>query len=194
MYITEDVIKRLAEQYGQPQSWYASMFCYPDEFEMIRASQKDGRNHDVTVYIMKADKIVVNAKHFYPPGLFRAPSGGVNKDENFHEGVRREMSEETGCEMKLKRFLLHTEATFYRREPDGKVITDETVQWRSLVFSADYTSGDFNFSDHHEIREVSLADWEDFERFSHTMRKTAIGGFHYRAALHDRVRQILFPR
>ena len=193
MYITEDTIAGLAEKYGKPESWYAGVFCYPSEFEMIRASQKHGRSHDVTVYILKGDKIIVNAKHFYPPGLFRAPSGGIKKGEAFIDGVRREMCEETGCEINLTRFLLRTEATFYRREPDERIISSQAVQWRSLVFLADYVSGDFKFSDHHEIREVALVSWADFDNFTRVMRRTAIGGFHYRAGLHDRVRQILFP-
>jgi len=191
MYITDDILEALSERYGVPRRWQVSVLAFPDEFHMIRGSRKNGRNHDVTVYIQKGDRLVVNAKHFYPPGLFRAPSGGVEKGEDFIQGALREAHEETGCEIELERFVLHSSVDFYLRHPDG-AITDEVINWRSFVFSARYVSGDFNFSDRHEIREVSLAEWDDFIRFSRTMRQTAIGGFHYRAALHDQVRRCLF--
>ncbi|MFZ5980989.1 MAG: NUDIX hydrolase [Candidatus Zixiibacteriota bacterium] len=190
MYITDDILCSLSERYGPPRIWRVSVFAFPDEFAMIRNSQKGGRNHDVTVYGQKDGRIIVNAKHFYPPGLFRAPSGGVEPGEDFVEGAKREMREETGCEMELEKFILRTAVDFYLMLPDG-TITDRVINWRSFVFTARYVDGDFNFSDRHEIREVSLAAWEDFESFSRTMRQTAIGGFHYRAALHDQVRRWL---
>lgn len=191
MYIGEDIIEHLAEEYGLPEPWHTGVLCYPDEFGMICASQRDGRNHDVTVYIRKGEKLVVNAKHFYPPGLYRAPSGGVHRNENFLAGVYREMFEETGCEIELKRFLLRTDVTFYKMMPDAEIINEERINWRSLVFLADFIKGDFKFSDRHEIREVALVNWADFDAFSRIMRRTAIGGFHYRAALHDQVRRII---
>ena len=187
MYITDDTLQSLSERYGKPRRWAVSVFAFPDEFYMIRGSQKNGRNHDVTVYVRKDDRIIVNAKHFYPPGLYRAPSGGVEPGEAFIEGAKREMREEIGCEIELDRFVLRTAVDFYLMRPDGTVDTDEVINWRSFVFTARYVDGDFDFSDRHEIREVSTAGREDFERFSRTMRRTAIGGFHYRAALHDQV-------
>ena len=61
------------------------------------------------------------------------------------------------------------------------------------MFLARYLSGDFQFTDHQEIREVRLATLDEFEDFSQIMRVTNIGGLHYRAALHDSVRKLLPP-
>jgi len=52
---------------------------------MIRSSQIDGRAHDITLYIENAGRIAVTAKHDYPPGLYRAPSGGLHAGETLEQ-------------------------------------------------------------------------------------------------------------
>jgi 8-oxo-dGTP pyrophosphatase MutT (NUDIX family) len=201
MYVTDSMIHRIVELYGVPVEKLFIINSAREEVERIRASQRDGRDHDVTVYIRKEDKVVVIAKHFYPPGLYRAPSGGIHFGEDFETGVRREMAEETGCDFRLDRFLLKTSVQFafnpsadasFQSDRQGKTdgVRDgvrDDVRWRSFVFLATYTSGDFNFTDKHEIREVRLADWKEFETFGRIMRQLPRGGFLYRAALHEAV-------
>jgi len=93
------------------------------------------------------------------------------------------MREEIGCEIELDRFLLQTAVTFS--------YGNEEIFWRSFVFLAHYVTGDFQFTDKHEIREVSLVDWSEFELFGRIMRQSDVGGFHYRAALHETVAGIV---
>jgi 8-oxo-dGTP pyrophosphatase MutT (NUDIX family) len=126
---------------------------------------------------------VVIAKHFYPPGLYRAPSGGLHPGEDFETGIAREVGEETGCSVVLDKFLLRTAVTFSHEHGN--------VFWRSFVFLADYKSGDFRHTDTYEIREVRLADWSEFESFGRIMRTMEVGGLHYRAALHETVVELL---
>jgi len=184
MYVTEDMIAWMAEQYGRPERHPFAVPVPDQEYDFIRSTQKNGRNHDITLYILRGDQVIVNAKHFYPPGLYRAPSGGLNLGEDFHLGVDRETMEETGCRIELTRFLLRTDVRF--RKEDG-----DAIRWRSLVFLARYVSGDFKFTDHREIREVRLADWGEFQTFGRIMRQSDKGGLHYRAALHDAVAELL---
>ena len=177
------MIARMADQYGRPHS---REFCFEatsGELDRIRSSQKYGRNHDVTLYIRKDNQIVVIAKHFYPPGMYRAPSGGLHPGEDFESGIAREVSEETGCSITLDKFLLRTAVTFNNEH--------DSVFWRSFVFLADYQSGDFQHTDKDEIREVYLAGWSEFESFGRIMRAMDIGGLHYRAALHETVTELL---
>ncbi len=186
MFITPDMIERLKSEYGAPE--YAD-FHIPvslKELDFIRSTQKEGRRHDVTLYIVKDKKIIVTAKHFYPPGMFRAPSGGVKKGEEIVDGAKREALEETGCEIDLVRFLLVTNVLFEHEEDPP----DELL-WHSYVFQARYLSGDFNFTDTHEIREVRLAGLEEFPGFAKIMRDMNIGGLRYRAALHERIAPLL---
>ena len=186
MFITEEMITKLKENFGQPKEVRFRFPVEQKEFDRIKSSQKNGRQHDVTLYIQKDDSFVVIAKHFYPKGMFRAPSGGINPGEDFIEGAKREALEETGCEIEINRFLLLTDVTFYlKNKPEKK------IEWNSFVFLADYVAGDFQFTDKNEIREVAVVTIEDFEKYSAMMRQTDIGGLNYRAALHDEVKKTM---
>jgi len=183
MFIDEATIAGLKDQYGQPEHDDFKYSISEDEQKVITGSQKNGRKHDVTLYIIKDEQIIVIAKHFYPPNLFRAPSGGVELGEDFIVGAKREALEETGCKIEIESFLLETSVNFINK--------GNKVAWNSYVFQARYLSGDFQFTDHNEIREVRMADLKEFETFSKIMHSSTIGGLHYRAALHDAVKPLL---
>jgi len=185
MFVTEQMIQDMVARYGAPTIASFHTPVSEQEYRRIRASQKDGRNHDVTLYVHKDDKIVVIAKPFYPSGLFRAPSGGLKPDESFEEGIAREMQEEAGIEITLRRFLLRTSVIFENKENKNR------IDWRSFVFLADYRSGNFQFTDHSEIASVRLASWGEFQTFSRIMLSSDIGGLHYRAALHEQVAKLV---
>jgi 8-oxo-dGTP pyrophosphatase MutT (NUDIX family) len=184
MYVTETQIERMELKYGRPQQRHFVIPVTDKEYARIRSSQKGGRNHDFTVYILKDDRVVVIAKHPYPPSLYRAPSGGIRPGEDFEAAIHREVAEETGCRIGIDRFILRTSVEFMRGD-------NAVIHWRSFVFVAHYVSGDFAFTDHHEIRSVRLAEWSEFEGFGRIMRSTTTGGLHYRAALHEAVAGIL---
>jgi 8-oxo-dGTP pyrophosphatase MutT (NUDIX family) len=150
------------------------------EFARLKSSQKHGRKHDITMFIRRAGKIVVIAKHFYPPGLYRAPSGGIVPGEDFVEGAMREAGEETGCEIELVRYLMRIGVIFWNENSDE-------VGWVSHVFSADSNGGELRQRDTAEIREVRLAGLDDFDRYNKFMLHSELGGFHYRAFLQDEV-------
>jgi 8-oxo-dGTP pyrophosphatase MutT (NUDIX family) len=183
MFVTDELIRRMEVQYGVPARNRVDIPCTPRELDRIKGSQKEGRNHDVTLYIRKERQWIVMAKHVYPPGLFRAPSGGLHPGESFEDGVARELAEETGCEATLQRFLLRSDVYFHAG--------DRELYWRSFVFVGDYRSGNFQYTDHHEIREIRLAEWAEFAEWGRVMRTLDMGGLHYRAALHERVASLL---
>jgi ADP-ribose pyrophosphatase YjhB (NUDIX family) len=183
MYIDADELQSIRAEYGTPVHRSARFEMIEDEFEWLKRSQKYGRSHDVTMFIRYNDKFIVNAKHFYPSGLYRAPSGGINPGETIETGARREAREETGCEIELREFLLEIEVQFYRES--------ESIDWISYVFLCDYISGDLEPQDTREIKEVALASLEDFERFGQTMLKTDRGGFHYRSFLQQEALELI---
>lgn len=183
MYVTPAMVEAMAARYGRPGE---TAFTFPvsaREHAFIRSSQRFQREHDATMYIVKDGRIVVIAKHHYPPGLYRAPSGGLHPGESFEEGIAREAMEETGAALALERFLLISRVTFTH--------TDGDIPWRSYVFRARFESGDFRFTDTREIREVRLAQPAEFETFGRIMRSLEVGGLHYRAALHEAVAPLL---
>jgi 8-oxo-dGTP pyrophosphatase MutT (NUDIX family) len=186
MFIKSDIINSLKEKFGCPRTAEFHIPVGLEEYDRIKGSQKNNRQHDVTLYIEKDSKWVVIAKHFYPPGMYRAPSGGINPSEDFIEGAKREALEETGCDIELIKFLLLTNVIFYvKDDPDRK------IEWHSYVFHAKYISGDFDFSDTKEIKEVKLADLSEFEIYKEIMLRQNIGGLNYRAGLHDKVKDLI---
>lgn len=186
MFVTEEMVREMVRQFGVPVFREFVIPATSIELQRIRSSQRDGRNHDVTLYIEKGEKLIAMAKHAYPPGLFRAPSGGIHPGESFMQGINREAAEETGCEIEVVRFLLKTSVTFHSAETPP-----DTIMWRSFVFLARYVSGDFAYTDHDEISALRLADWNEFESFGKIMRQTDSAGLHYRAELHEVVAEIL---
>ncbi len=185
MFITKEIIQNLADRFGVPKKVAFEFEVSEEEYDLIKSSQKNGREHDVTLYIVKDKKLIVIAKHFYPKGLFRAMSGGINEGEDFVTGAKREALEETGCEIAFEKFILQTHVQFKQKN------SDKLINWYSYVFKADYVSGEFDFTDKHEIREVALVDIKEFDKYSATMRASDRGGLHYRAALHDEVVKLL---
>lgn len=182
-YVTEEMIAGMAARFGAPYERSFHFDVTAKEVARIKSSQKDGRDHDVTLYVSHADRLLVMAKHIYPPGLYRAPSGGLKPGESFEHGIAREIAEELGCVIALDRFLLRTAVRFQH--------DNNWVDWRSFVFLAHYVEGDFNYTDHHEIREVAQVPWSDFAKFGRMMRATDLGGLHYRASLHETVVELL---
>ncbi len=60
---------------------------------MIRASQRDQRARDVTVFVFNGAQLAVIAKPSYPPGAFRVP-GGIDAAWLF--GYARRFERRTG--------------------------------------------------------------------------------------------------
>ena len=132
MFIPQETIRNLSEKFGQPKEVAFEIEISEDEFDFIKSTQKKGREHDVTLYIIKDKKIIVVAKHFYPKGLYRAPSGGINPGEDFETGAKREALEETGCEIAFEKFLIKTHVQF------KQINSDKILNWYSYVFQAKY--------------------------------------------------------
>ncbi len=230
MFVSDDMIRQMEERFGVPVSRTYRIATTAHELARIASSQKHGRNHDVTLYVQKDDKWIVIAKHPYPAGLFRSPSGGLDPGEDFIDGINRESAEELGCTVALERFLLKTDVEFFLEKempladippqrmgllygtpmtadrkslknritvyrapdekPDGKQIP-ELIRWRSWVFLARYVDGDFRYTDHHEIREVRLVNWDQFAEYGTIMKTAGGGGLYYRALLHETVAELL---
>lgn len=177
------MVQNVADTYGYPPIISMNIPVDREEYDFIRSTQTFGRCHDVTLYIFKGNRVIVNAKHHYPKGLFRAPSGGLKPGEEFLEGTCREAYEETGCKIKLARYILQVNAAFSHRH--------RYIPWRTHVFTAQYVSGRLKPVDIREIREVKLADLAEFEEFKKIIETMESGGLHYRAQLHDEVMKFL---
>ena len=173
----------MESSYGLPEELGYTQPVTPREYDRIFASMKHGRAHDITLYIGKDGGYIFTAKHFYPPGLYRAPSGGVKPGENFEDGAKREALEETGAEIKLLKYILRIKVRF---ENESKYI-----DWTSHIFTAEYIKGEIEPHDKHEIKEERLIYPDEIPGFISKMKATGIGGLNYRAFLTGEVKKRL---
>ncbi len=179
MYVTEKILAPVRKKYGTPDLLTFETVCPEWEMDIIIGSQKNGRAHDVTMFIFRGREIAVTAKHSYPDGLYRPPSGGLQPGESIEEGARRETYEETGLQVDLSRYILRCEAEFYS--------STRAVSWTSHVFIATYVDGQIGSHDPEEIREACWSTLDRFPEYSRLMRLTDSGGLHYRAFLQEEV-------
>jgi 8-oxo-dGTP pyrophosphatase MutT (NUDIX family) len=184
IFIPNDTIAAWEQRYGSPRVWDQIQPITERDYGIIKASQKHGRHHDITLYIERTGVIAVIAKPFYPQGLYRAPSGGLEPGESLENGARREAMEETGLPIELGRYLLRTNVIF-------RSSTLGDIDWHSHIFSATTSQSRIAHTDHDEIREARWAQPSEFATFGTIMRASEYGGLHYRAALHEQVADML---
>lgn len=188
MYILRESVQALERKYGQPRVLVMEQEISPEEMEMVRHSQKDGRAHDVTFFITNnRDQIAVIRKPFHPPGVYRAPSGGINPGEDMEKGVLREAREETGLMVELQEYILRIKATFKCQE--------QRLDWTTHVFLASANSHRLQPLDTEEILEarwVTLGQLQGPIRTS--LLKAGQGLLKYRVRLTDAVADILVQK
>jgi len=172
-------IPLMEQLYGSPDELGYVQKVTRNEYARIARSMKNGRAHDITLYIKNNNGYIFIAKHFYPPGMYRAPSGGVRPDEDFTTGAGREALEETGADIELVRYLIRIEVKFEN--------ASDIINWTSHIFLADYLSGNIEPRDKKEIKEARLIYPDEIPGFIVKMRETKIGGLNYRAFLTEEV-------
>jgi 8-oxo-dGTP pyrophosphatase MutT (NUDIX family) len=180
MYITAEIIREIETRFGVPDEVVWQFEMLPREFDMVRRSQKHNRAHDVTLFIIESGQVVVIKKPMYPPGAYRAPSGGVAPGEDFEAGALREAYEETGLTVALERYVVRARVKF--------TCAGDEIDWVSHVLSARPMGGVLAPIDTHEIVE---ARWASVGEILGPMREAMIRsgstGLRYRAQLQDRV-------
>lgn len=185
MYIPEKAIKKLETLFGVPQEITMEQEITFPEMKMLKASQKNGRAHDFTFFIIdNENRVAVIRKHSHPSGFYRAPSGGVNPGEDLLRGILREALEETGVEIQLERYILRIKAIFKCNEI--------LVPWISHIFTAVPLSKFLCPLDTDEIKEAKWVSWEELQGpIRDNLRNSPLKLFHYRVALTDAVRRLL---
>jgi len=105
-------------------------------------------------------KVLLMRKSMYPQGIYRLPSGKINKGETPEAALVREGHEETGFDLSGAE-LLDTIKFVFRHE--AKMMT-----WTSYVFLTSEQAGEIQVLDADEkisdFREVSPCDLEEIAR------------------------------
>ena len=184
MYVSDKMRGDWQRSYGKPVILPVRHEISSEEYAMVKDSQKGGRAHDITFFIFKNEKIALIKKHFFPPGAYRAPSGGLLPDESLEAGTDREAFEETGLKIKLETYWLSVKAEFF--------CAAQKIDWTTDVFSARATGGTLRVHDTEEIAEVRWGTVEELQGpIRQTLLNTGRSLFRYRVMLTDATVRLL---
>ena len=188
MFISPDTIRDLEQKFGLPHQISFAYEMTEAEFEIVRASQKRGRAHDVTLFIFNQcgdeDRVVVIRKPMYPPGAYRAPSGGVSPGEPFEQGALREAYEETGLIVSLEKYIIRARVCFSNNR--------RSIDWTTHVFTSSVAGGTLDPIDTHEIAEARFVTVDEMMgSIRDTLLASGSTGLRYRSELADAVMQRL---
>ena len=147
MFIAAASVREWERRYGIPVVREWEQTISRGEMDMVLGSRKHGRSHDITLFIFDGERLALIAKHSFPPGGYRAPSGGLEPGEALERGAPREAKEETGLDIVLERYVLRIEAVF----TEG----NRTQPWVSHVFTARRVGGRLEPIDRHEIAKAT---------------------------------------
>lgn len=164
---------------GRPRELVWQGEISSDEMAVVRTSTDRGRHHDLTFFIFNPHgRIAAIRKPSFPPGILRAPSGGVRPGEPLLAGLLREAREETGVEIAPQRYVLRVKARF--------TCGTEAEDWTSHVFTATTDATELNPQDRREIAGARFVTVEELAGpIRRRMLQTGRGLFRYRVALTD---------
>lgn len=89
----------LHERYGPIDFFRAELQtseAYFDSWHSILQGKKNRRAEVALCVANKNDEILLHTKPFYPPDIFRIPTGGIHPGEKVVDALHRELDEETG--------------------------------------------------------------------------------------------------
>jgi 8-oxo-dGTP pyrophosphatase MutT (NUDIX family) len=97
-----EVVAELSRRFGQPlarsvalpaNSYLSQPGTHPREAEVCMVIRRPG------------GRVLTFRKDFYPPGIYRLPTGGVERGEPILAALGREAREEIGFDLRVTRFL-----------------------------------------------------------------------------------------
>ncbi|MGC8838381.1 MAG: NUDIX hydrolase [Anaerolineae bacterium] len=149
---------------------------------------KNRRGEVVLVLQPAPGQVLVHTKAFYPPGIYRLPTGGILPGEAVLDALRREAAEETGLAVEPERFLGLVEYHFHRESEEALF-----ASWAFLLRPLGSRAAESQDA-REQITEFRAVPVEDLRRIAAQLRTlpspwTDWGRF--RAVVHDLVAQEL---
>jgi 8-oxo-dGTP pyrophosphatase MutT (NUDIX family) len=171
------MLRAAEEILGAPHELSMTYEILPEELALIHRTQRHGRRHDVTTFILADGQLAVIAKPSYPPGVYRVPGGGLEPGEALIAGAAREALEETGLPYTVQQYLLRIEALF--------TCGPERQEWTTHVVAG---TAPYQPPSPLDTREIREARWctpgELIGHIAAAMLATGRPLFTYRVALH----------
>ena len=179
-HVDAALLAPIVSRFGEPAVWDGSREITERDRRLILRSNARERIHDVTFAILDGDELVVIRKPFFPPGAWRAPSGGIHVGESFEQGTLREAREETGLRIEITGYPLVCRSVFTYR--------GQRLPWTSHVVTA---RADGRALAPEDSEEIAGCRWMAIDELLGTVAEVlrSEGGdlFTYRAEMHDRL-------
>ena len=119
-------LAELSQRFGPPVTGSADLGDSPYLRKVV-----EGRFAEVCMVVRRrTGRLLVFRKPFYPAGIFRLLTGGIEANESILEALQREVHEETGLTTVVERFLA---ASTY--------LCDNRPQFTSFAFLLDEKAG-----------------------------------------------------
>ncbi len=121
-FFDPDEVLDLHDKVGPTEFFRATLDVSDDYFEKWHSvlNIKKNRRAEVALYVERSDKkLLLHTKPFYPPGIYRIPTGGINPGEKVIDAVHRELYEETGFTANA---VVQPAVLAYAFQNDGRVI------------------------------------------------------------------------
>lgn len=132
------------------------------------------RSEEIVFIIQRPDRrVLLITKKFYPTGIYKLPSGGIERKENLENALRREVYEETGlkdfdfekiAEIHYSNFKSHLfliPAPFFEPQAIDKGEHISNYKWVTVAELADTVKQLKN------IIDKKFAAWGKFRAISH---------------------------
>lgn len=100
--------EQLKKQYGKGAQEEDFTFVLRNEgfFNEVKHNTENDRRGEVAFIVKRPNsKLIVVRTSFYPEGIYRIPTGGINYGENIIEALYREVKEELGLDVQIDQFL-----------------------------------------------------------------------------------------
>lgn len=182
-------LEGLSLQYGKTR--YVEAEIFPGFDDPIRKPDRVG---EVCMVIRRPNgKLLLSIKKIYPRGAYRLPTGGVGIGEAIIAALFREVNEETGLTVRLRRFLA---LISYR------VAGDDTPVFHTFAFLLDEVGGTLGVLDPGEqIEEYIEIDPAELPRVAERLEslpdgdRATVGSWSdwgkFRAVVHRAVHEAL---
>jgi 8-oxo-dGTP diphosphatase len=184
MYVDAQLIEQVEARLGKPRVLHLEHEIGEAEVAFVRATQKHGRAHDITLFIFDGERLALIRKPMFRRPIYRAPSGGLEPGESFEDGARREALEETGLDIELEKYLLRVHVHFTGGE--------DHLDWTSHVFQARAVGGQLAARDQTEIAETIYGTIDELQGpIRQALLDSGLGLLAYRVALTDEAVKVL---
>ena len=179
--VSDREMTQLCAQFGHPLRRHFDIEL-DDYMLATRCRRQYDRRGEVLFAITRPNgRVLLHTKARYPQGVFRLFTGGIGLRESVHDALLREVTEETGLQCRLERFVALCTYSF---RGAGLALDFATYAFHMSVDAAQRP----NPEDQTEVAHIGEIAWEGLPAVATRLRsleeKRRVWG-HWRAIGHD---------